>query len=316
MTENSSQERSPRFELGFLSENTDEALLAELRRIAGLIGPGKSLSKVNYEAQGPRASYSTIQRRFGGWTEALARAGLCERRSKPLSDKLKFQRAKSMSKEDVLEELKRVHVAVGTTWLTTSAFNANSSIEEGAVRRHFGTFRKGLEAAGIPSHPLALRPLTNEDCFENLANVWIHLGRTPKYREMWQSPSEIQGKTYVTRWKTWRGALTAFVAWANNEAKTVSSIGPTDESKTFLLRQSSQEPIRSEQDRREIRPGLRFKVFRRDLFRCLACGRSPATHLGIELHADHIIAVANGGKTTFENLQTLCQDCNLGKGKS
>lgn len=25
---------------------------------------------------------------------------------------------------------------------------------------------------------------------------------------------------------------------------------------------------------------------------------------------------ANGGKTTPENLQTLCQDCNLGKGRN
>jgi 5-methylcytosine-specific restriction endonuclease McrA len=54
----------------------------------------------------------------------------------------------------------------------------------------------------------------------------------------------------------------------------------------------------------------------RDRFRCLACGRSPATHLNVELHADHILAVANDGKTTLENLQTLCQDCNLGKGRT
>ena len=36
---------------------------------------------------------------------------------------------------------------------------------------------------------------------------------------------------------------------------------------------------RTEADCREVRPGLRFKVFVRDKFRCVACGRSPATHL-------------------------------------
>ena len=36
----------------------------------------------------------------------------------------------------------------------------------------------------------------------------------------------------------------------------------------------------------------------------------------IELHADHIVSVADDGKTTLENLQTLCQDCNLGKGRT
>jgi hypothetical protein len=58
-----------------------------------------------------------------------------------------------------------------------------------------------------------------------------------------------------------------------------------------------------------------FKVFIRDRFRCVACGRRPVTHLNIEFHADHIVSVADGGKTTLENLQTLCQGSNLGKGR-
>jgi 5-methylcytosine-specific restriction endonuclease McrA len=29
-----------------------------------------------------------------------------------------------------------------------------------------------------------------------------------------------------------------------------------------------------------------------------------------------IVSVADGGKTTLENLQTLCEDCNLGKGRT
>jgi 5-methylcytosine-specific restriction endonuclease McrA len=43
---------------------------------------------------------------------------------------------------------------------------------------------------------------------------------------------------------------------------------------------------------------------------------APPHSLNIELHADHILAVANGGKTTLENLQTLCRQCNLGKGRT
>jgi 5-methylcytosine-specific restriction endonuclease McrA len=38
--------------------------------------------------------------------------------------------------------------------------------------------------------------------------------------------------------------------------------------------------------------------------------------LNIELHADHIVSVYDGGKTVYENLQTLCQGCNLGKGRT
>ena len=52
---------------------------------------------------------------------------------------------------------------------------------------------------------------------------------------------------------------------------------------------------------------------KRDNFKCCKCGRSPATDPSVVLHVDHKKAWANGGETVFDNLETLCQDCNLGK---
>jgi len=34
---------------------------------------------------------------------------------------------------------------------------------------------------------------------------------------------------------------------------------------------------------------------------------------GLSLHVDHIEPWSRGGKTIEENLQTLCEKCNLGK---
>lgn len=59
---------------------------------------------------------------------------------------------------------------------------------------------------------------------------------------------------------------------------------------------------------------MRYQVLMRDRFRCRSCGRSPATDLNVELNVDHIIPFSKGGETTFENLQTLCKECNIGKG--
>ena len=59
---------------------------------------------------------------------------------------------------------------------------------------------------------------------------------------------------------------------------------------------------------------LRYQVLKRDNFKCCACGASPAKDPSVELHIDHIIPWAKGGKTTADNLQTLCSKCNLGKG--
>jgi 5-methylcytosine-specific restriction endonuclease McrA len=57
---------------------------------------------------------------------------------------------------------------------------------------------------------------------------------------------------------------------------------------------------------------LRFSILKRDNHTCKACGRSAAD--GVALHVDHVVAVANGGKTEEDNLQILCADCNQGKG--
>lgn len=59
-------------------------------------------------------------------------------------------------------------------------------------------------------------------------------------------------------------------------------------------------------------PSLRYDVLKRDGFRCQICGATQAD--GVKLHVDHIIPVSKGGKTEINNLRTLCEECNVGKG--
>lgn len=63
--------------------------------------------------------------------------------------------------------------------------------------------------------------------------------------------------------------------------------------------------------RRRITPELRYRIIKRDLYRCRACGLSVAD--GAILHVDHIQPVSKGGGSEESNLQTLCASCNLGK---
>lgn len=63
---------------------------------------------------------------------------------------------------------------------------------------------------------------------------------------------------------------------------------------------------------RAIPLGLRFQILDRDKGRCLQCGRGSAD--GVSLHVDHIVPYSCGGLSVLGNLQTLCQECNLGKG--
>ena len=64
-------------------------------------------------------------------------------------------------------------------------------------------------------------------------------------------------------------------------------------------------------ERSLMTPKLRTDVLRRDGSRCRMCGASAAD--GATLHIDHIVPVSHGGRTIPDNLQTLCQSCNLGK---
>lgn len=62
----------------------------------------------------------------------------------------------------------------------------------------------------------------------------------------------------------------------------------------------------------KVTRAMRYDVLRRDGFKCVRCGRGRED--GVKLHVDHIVPVSRGGKSTMDNLQTLCEDCNCGKG--
>jgi len=63
--------------------------------------------------------------------------------------------------------------------------------------------------------------------------------------------------------------------------------------------------------RKPISKSMRFSVLRRDGFACRYCGATPPD---VVLHLDHVLAVANGGENSEDNLVTACLPCNLGKG--
>lgn len=64
-------------------------------------------------------------------------------------------------------------------------------------------------------------------------------------------------------------------------------------------------------ERAKISDDVRYNVLKRDGFRCCICGATADD--GVRLEVDHIIPVSKGGKSTYDNLQTLCERCNRGK---
>lgn len=66
-------------------------------------------------------------------------------------------------------------------------------------------------------------------------------------------------------------------------------------------------------ERGKVSNKMRFSIYARDNYRCCKCGVSNRY---AQLEIDHIIPIAKGGKTTYDNLQTLCHNCNVEKGDS
>ena len=58
-------------------------------------------------------------------------------------------------------------------------------------------------------------------------------------------------------------------------------------------------------ERGKVTNKMRFAVYSRDGNRCRRCGSTR------DLEVDHIFPISKGGKSDFNNLQTLCHRCNL-----
>lgn len=297
-----------KFELDRLPDYSDEALLAELRRVANIAGTSKLT--ITEFAKHSKAGVTTFRRRFGSWPAALEAAGLSHLYNAiPTATKSRTL-ARQMSTGEMLEEIRRVAHIVGRTDIAADDLRQHASIGVDAIRRRFGSLKAALRAADLIERAHGRR-YTDDECFENLLRVWTHYGRPPMHSEMKLSPSEVGPKAYTARWGTWNKALHAFVERVNadlEENPTTLAVGASETVQT----RSSKNAV-DEQDRREIRLGLRYTVLKRDNFKCVLCGASPALKAGVQLHVDHIFPFSKGGKTEIGNLRTLCKDCNLGK---
>lgn len=81
--------------------------------------------------------------------------------------------------------------------------------------------------------------------------------------------------------------------------------------KGYIL--TSAEPVHTPQKRKAIDNKLKYAVLQRDNSTCQRCGANIHNTPNVKLVIDHKIPVEMGGKTTIDNLWTLCSECNGGK---
>ncbi len=296
-----------------LPDYSKESLISEIRRVAELIKQDK-ITKAEFNKYS-KVDVSTIRRKFNGWRNALIESGLGHRYSgQIITQGMKEQAGKGITNEELLEEIRQIAVKLNKEFITHRDFNNNSIFHSSTVVSRFSSWDKALRSAGLKSH---IRPkLTKMDLFENILTVWLNYGRQPKCSEMNVKPSTISSTTYLTKFGSWMKALHEFEIFVNSDnevqEKRETDILETQDISTKELEKKETE-IKPE-FKRNIPLGLRYQILKRDRFRCVKCGKSPATELNCKLHIDHILPFSKGGKTVINNLQTTCQECNLGKG--
>lgn len=210
---------------------------------------------------------------------------------------------RNLSDEELLSDVNKVAKQLGKDSVTLEEYNERGCVHSTTLTRRFGSWFKVLSLAGLKKSR-SLINIPEEELFQNLEEIWTKLGRQPSYSDIQKPFSKYSAGTYEKRFGTWRKALERFVDFINHEGQF-----STEES----IKKLKTEPKSHHKTKRSINWRLRFLVMRKDNFKCVQCGRAPATDPKIVLHVDHIKAWANGGETVLENLQTLCSKCNIGK---
>ena len=205
--------------------------------------------------------------------------------------------------DELIADVQRVASELGKDAVTINEQNERGRFHASTLIRKFGRWLTVLEKAGLRQTRTPPN-IPEEHLFRNLEEIWIRLGRQPRYQEVLKPASSYSVGTYEKRFGGWRNALQAFVAYINEAEASPSEI---------LTEYPQIKPELKQQGSRNINWRLRFVVMRRDNFKCRACGRSPATDPAVTLDVDHIRAWSKGGATVLENLQTLCTKCNIGK---
>lgn len=283
-------------------------LIIDLQNVAKKLGK-KYISRSQYEKNG-NFSATPFIRHFGNWKNALKEAGLNTEYYK--------EDLKRISNSDLISDIINVQKHVSKEIIYTSDYKKYGSYKVQTILNRFGNWNNALKKAGLA--PTNYRIIEDVDLFKEIERLWQIKGSQPTTTDIKGGMSKYSLNTFCRRFGGWRNALNAFIEHIesfNDSEDHINSSKITDKIE-FNKKNTINKKVCNDKYKhntpRDINYRLRFKVLQRDHFSCCACGASPAKDVSVQLHVDHIIPWSKGGETIIENLQTLCSNCNLGKG--
>jgi 5-methylcytosine-specific restriction endonuclease McrA len=225
-----------------------------------------------------------------------------------------------ISREKVIADLEKVAKHFNYKDFRQDDFDKIADISYYKVYREFGSWEKALEflkeylkRKGIEFEITRRRSkYSTQEMFDELERLWVQLGHRPSRNEWTALKPKISYDAIQRRFGGWQSACLKFVEYKSGGAIT-AEVTKTIAAQNVNQKLEKDNPVNSIEKTRAVPLNIRFKVLNRDNFRCVYCGKSPATDLSVKLHIDHIVPFSRGGTNSLENLQTLCEQCNYGK---
>ena len=283
-------------------EISKKSLIDDLRKVAQQI-KGQYLSQLKYKQFGGKHSVETFERNFGSWLSALEVAGLPTCRSS--------NDMKRIPDEELIKDVVRVAQLCGTKTITSTQYERMGKVSLWTIFQRFGNWSSVLEKAGLIPTGIHTN-ISDEALLKEVERIWLQLGRQPTTDDIKRGISKYNLSTYSRRFGGWRATLRTFIEYVNGE------ITYTNKSKNKVALKKEQtyyyqkNPV-LHRTKREPSNRLKIQVLMRDGNRCRLCGVECNDGLH-NIHFDHIIPWSKGGETVLENLQVLCNKCNLAKG--
>lgn len=181
-------------------EISDDELVAEIQRVAAELDRAPTVTEIEEISDYTTAPY---RRAFGTVAKAREAAGF---------DVEPYLAGKA-TKEDLLEEIKRLHEKNGVVPTHTTIRDESEHSLKAFINR-FGTWTDALNEAGLS--PRSRNCLSEEQLLDELRELAAELGKTPTQGEMAEH-GKSGSTTYRSRFGSWNEALQKAGLQTNHE---------------------------------------------------------------------------------------------------
>jgi hypothetical protein len=131
------------------------------------------------------------------------------------------------SQDEIVAAIKRAAQELGVDRLSAETFQQLTGIARPTVRRHFGSWDKATDRAGVKparTSKASYVKVSDQELFKNIHVLRQELGRLPTFLALKGLP--LGDRVYRHRFGSWNGAMEAYRRWLEEGGEHPASLSP------------------------------------------------------------------------------------------